>query len=89
MKKAIIGSIVGALIIFIWQFLSFALINFHKPAQEYTDKQEAIMGFLDGQGLKDGGYLFPMFLQQQAMTKRNWLGRNQMVNPGQESNIIT
>ena len=59
MKKAIIGSIVGALIIFIWQFLSFALIDFHRPAQEYTDKQEAIMSFLDGQGLKDGGYFIP------------------------------
>jgi len=59
MKKAIIGAIVGALIIFIWQFLSFALINFHKPAQEYTDKQDAIMSFLASQELKDGGYFMP------------------------------
>ena len=59
MKKAIIGSIVGAIIIFIWQFLSFGLINFHKAAQDYTDKQEAIMGFLSSQGLKDGGYRLP------------------------------
>jgi hypothetical protein len=59
MKKAIIGALVGAFIIFIWQFLSFALINFHKPAQEYTDKQDAIMSFLEGQQLKDGGYFMP------------------------------
>ena len=59
MKKAIIGSIVGALIIFIWQFLSFALLNFHKPAQQYTDKQDAIMSFLASQELKDGGYFMP------------------------------
>jgi hypothetical protein len=59
MKKAIIGSIVGALIIFIWQFLSFALINFHKPAQQYTEKQDAIMSFLESQQLKDGGYFMP------------------------------
>jgi hypothetical protein len=59
MKKAIIGAIVGALIIFIWQFLSFALINFHKPAQEYTDKQDAIMSFLASQELKNGGYFMP------------------------------
>jgi len=59
MKKAVIGSIVGALIIFIWQFLSFALLNFHKPAQQYTDKQDAIMSFLASNELKDGGYFMP------------------------------
>ena len=59
MKKAIIGSIVGALIIFIWQFLSFGLINFHKSGQDYTEKQDAIMSFLNSQGLKEGGYYMP------------------------------
>jgi hypothetical protein len=59
MKKTIIGSIVGALIIFIWQFLSFGLINFHKAGQDYTDKQDAIMSFLNNQGLKEGGYVMP------------------------------
>jgi hypothetical protein len=59
MKKTIIGSIVGAIIIFIWQFLSFALLNLHKPAQQYTEKQDAIMSFLNSQSLKEGGYLMP------------------------------
>lgn len=59
MKKVIIGSIVGGLIIFIWQFLSFAAINFHRPAQDYTDKQDAIMNFLNTQDLKEGGYYMP------------------------------
>jgi hypothetical protein len=59
MKKALIGSLVGAIIIFIWQFLSFALINFHKPAQQYTEKQDALMNFLNSQGLKEGGYFLP------------------------------
>jgi hypothetical protein len=59
MKKAIIGSIVGGLIIFIWQFLSFGLINFHKPAQGYTEKQAEIMTLLNNLGLKEGGYVMP------------------------------
>lgn len=59
MKKAIIGSLIGAIIIFIWQFLSFGLINFHEPAQQYTEKQQAIMDFLKTQNLGDGGYLMP------------------------------
>jgi F0F1-type ATP synthase assembly protein I len=59
MKKVIIGAIVGGLIIFIWQFLSFAAINFHQPAQQYTEKQDAILNFLSSQGLEDGGYYMP------------------------------
>lgn len=59
MKKSFIGALVGAIIIFAWQFLSFGLINFHRPAQQYTDKQDAIISFLNGQGLKEGGYIVP------------------------------
>jgi hypothetical protein len=59
MKKIFIGSLVAGLILFIWQFLSFALLNFHKPAQQYTDKQDVIMNFMKGQNLKDGGYFIP------------------------------
>jgi hypothetical protein len=59
MKKVLIGALVGGLIIFIWQFLSFALINFHKPAQQYTEKQDAIMNFLNSQQLPEGGYVIP------------------------------
>ena len=59
MKKAIIGSIVGALIIFLWQFLSFGFVTLHQSAQNYTDKQDAILSFLNSQGLKDGGYAMP------------------------------
>jgi len=59
MKKAIVGSIVGGLIIFIWQFISFAAVDLHKAAHQYTDKQDAIMNFLNSQGLKEGGYMLP------------------------------
>lgn len=59
MKKMLIGAAVGGLIIFLWQFLSFALINFHRPAQAYTDKQDVIMNFLNAQQIKEGGYILP------------------------------
>jgi hypothetical protein len=59
MKKTIIGSLVGAIIIFLWQFLSFGAVNLHKPAQQYTEKQDAIMNFLNSQGLQEGGYFMP------------------------------
>jgi hypothetical protein len=59
MNKTLIGAIVGGIIIFIWQFLSFALVNFHKPAQNYTPKQDAIMTALNSQNLEEGGYIMP------------------------------
>jgi hypothetical protein len=36
MKKLVIGSLVGGIIIFIWQTLSWAMLNLHHASQEYT-----------------------------------------------------
>jgi hypothetical protein len=60
MKQKLIASLVGGLIIFLWQFLSFAAVNLHEPAQGRTEKQEVIMNFLNSQGLSEGGYYMPM-----------------------------
>lgn len=57
MKKILVGSLVGGLIIFIWQFLSFAALNLHHAAQQYTDKQDVIMSCLEQ--LPEGGYFLP------------------------------
>ncbi len=67
MKKVLTAALVGGLIIFIWQFLSFALVNLHKPAQQYTEKQEAIMKFLDSQQLAEGGYIMPSLPETATM----------------------
>jgi hypothetical protein len=59
MKKIIIASIVGALILFFWQFFSYGVMNFHKADQAYTPKEKAIIAFLQEQGLEEGGYVIP------------------------------
>src|SRR5688572_22328572 len=59
MKKLLVGAIVGGLIIFIWQFLSFALINFHRPAAQYTPKQDEIISYLSSQLQEEGQYMMP------------------------------
>jgi hypothetical protein len=71
MKKAIIGAIVGGLIIFIWQFVSFAFPDFHKSAHQYTEKQDAILSFLNNQGLKQGGYMLPSAPADAGMDEYN------------------
>ncbi|NBA85413.1 hypothetical protein GVN16_06545 [Emticicia sp. CRIBPO] len=58
MKKIAVGSLVGGIIIFFWQFLSWALLDLHRPMQEHTPKQTEILDYL-GQNLEEGFYYLP------------------------------
>lgn len=57
MKRKLLFSLIGALIIFAWQFLSYAMPNFHKSASGYSPAQDSILKMLEQQGLKPGMYL--------------------------------
>ena len=59
MNKQLIGTLVGALILFIWQFLSWGPLNIHGAENQYTEKQDQIMEALNGLGLEDGEYFIP------------------------------
>lgn len=59
MKKTIIGAIVGGIIIFAWQFLSWGLLNLHTAQQQYTPKQDSILAYLGTQFSEDGAYMLP------------------------------
>ena len=60
MKKLWIAALVGGIIIFIWQTLSWtAILNLHHGSQEYTPKQDTIMSFLNTQFSEDGSYFLP------------------------------
>ncbi len=59
MKRLILASVIGALLIFIWQFLSFALLDLHRPASQYTPKQNEILNYLSSQLPEEGGYMVP------------------------------
>jgi hypothetical protein len=61
MKKSLIGSLVGGILIFIWQTLSWAMLNLHHASQEYTPKQDSIMSYLNSQFSEDGSYLLPNY----------------------------
>ena len=56
MKKQILFTIIGAVILFVWQFLSWAVTDIHKSANEYTPKQDEILAKLDELGLEEGMY---------------------------------
>jgi hypothetical protein len=59
MKKTIIGTLVGGIILFMWQFASWTFLDLHRPAQDYTPKQDSIMAFLSANIEKEGGYYLP------------------------------
>jgi hypothetical protein len=60
MKKLGIAALVGGIIIFIWQTLSWtAILNLHHASQEYTPRQDTIMSFLNTQFSEDGSYFLP------------------------------
>lgn len=76
MKNKLLFSVIGALVIFAWQFLSYAMPNFHKSASGYTPAQDSILQFLEKQGMQEGMYLLgqpdPSLNQaeQQAMMEK-------------------
>lgn len=58
MKKLIIAALVGGLILFIYQFLSWGLLNLHRDMQSYTPNQEEVLNYLND-NLEEGFYFLP------------------------------
>lgn len=59
MKKWLIGSLVGGVIIFLWQFLSWSTLGIHDAAFKYHPAQDSIMRFLSSTFTEDGSYMLP------------------------------
>jgi len=59
MKRTIIAALVGGIIIFAWQFLSWPVLNLHKAANKYTPNQDAILAALNTNLPEEGGYMMP------------------------------
>lgn len=72
MKNQLIGALVAAVILFIWQFLSWGMLNLHGSQMGYTPNQDTILTVLSA-NLEDGQYFIPRAPdgatadQQQAM----------------------
>lgn len=77
MKKQLIASLVGGLILFFWQFLSWALLNIHGAEFQHSANQDKIMETLAQNLDNEGGYLLPQPAkgssseEQQAFMEQN------------------
>jgi hypothetical protein len=59
MKKWIIGSLVGAIIVFAWQAASWMVLGIHKDSMKYTPAQSEILSNLSSNLKEDGAYMLP------------------------------
>jgi hypothetical protein len=66
MKKLIIGGLVGGILVFAWQSLSWTILNLHAAEYKQAPNQDAVIGSL-GQ-LEEGQYMIPR-VNDNASTK--------------------
>jgi hypothetical protein len=59
MKKWLIGSLVGAILVFLWQFLSWTILPIHSGEAKYTPAQTEIMNALSSSLKEAGVYMVP------------------------------
>ncbi|MBV9961613.1 MAG: hypothetical protein JO072_05145 [Parafilimonas sp.] len=79
--KLFVGSIIGAVIIFICQFLSWGVLGTHYPAQQYTTKQNEILSYLSTQFDSSGGYLLPATPKGASQDEMKSLAEKSMGKP--------
>jgi hypothetical protein len=70
MKNFVLFSLLGGGILFGWQFLSWAMPNFHESAVTYTPLQDQILTAIQEAGLQEGMYMLgqpdPSLMQDMA-----------------------
>ncbi|TAL46630.1 MAG: hypothetical protein EPN92_05780 [Chitinophagaceae bacterium] len=59
MKKWLIGSLVGAIIVFAWQASSWMFLGIHDSAMKYHPAQKEIMDVISANTTEDGMYMMP------------------------------
>lgn len=77
MKRKLLFSLIGAIIIFVWQFLSYAMPNIHKSAMQYTPAQDKMLQSLKDSGITEGMYVLgqpdpSMNSEQQAAAMKDY-----------------
>ena len=62
MKKWLIGSFVGAILVFGWQFASWTVLHIHKGEAKYSPAQDSILAVLSTHLKEEGMYMVPNVL---------------------------
>ena len=59
MKKLLIGALVGGILVFLWQTLSWTVLDLHAREYQKAGNQEEVMSFLSSKFTQDGQYMLP------------------------------
>jgi hypothetical protein len=59
MKKLIIGGLVGGILLFLWQTLSWTVLNLHAKEYQQAPAQDSVLNFLNNQFSETGQYYLP------------------------------
>ncbi len=81
MKKSVLASVIGGLILFIWQTLSNTVLQIHSSTVKYSPKQDSVMDFLNKQFSEDGRYYMPTLTQEASFEDFNKLSKSSEGKP--------
>src|SRR5690349_16663900 len=81
MKKWLIGSFVGAILVFLWQFLSWTVLQTHNGESKYTPNQNEILSSLSSSLKEDGMYMLPTVPPGSSMEDGQKLGKEMNGKP--------
>lgn len=70
MKKLIIGSLVGGIILFIWQSLSWTVLDIHGAEYKQAPAQDSLASYLNSALPEDGQYMVPIPDKSASMDDR-------------------
>jgi Phr family secreted Rap phosphatase inhibitor len=59
MKKLLIGAIIGGILVFGWQTLSWTMLHLHKNEMMQAKNQDSIINYLSSQLTEEGQYYIP------------------------------
>ncbi|TAK35269.1 MAG: hypothetical protein EPO28_15045 [Saprospiraceae bacterium] len=100
MKKQLTATVVAGIILFAWQFVSWAALNIHGSETQYTENQGAILEALSANLSADGTYFMPQLAPgspkeeqkvfMNEMTGKPWatVSYHKAMNAGMSMNMI-
>jgi hypothetical protein len=97
MKKLIIGALVGGILVFLWQSLSWTVLGLHNDEYRKAANQDSIISYLSSQFPEDGQYMIPradenasseeMEKMQESMKGKPWAVVN--YHKSYDTNMVT
>lgn len=70
MNKTLVASLVGGILLWLWQFMSWSFLGVHESNMTYTDKQDSIMAAIAATGLEEGDYFLPRVTNEASAEER-------------------